>query len=210
MSELDAREEMLRRIRTALADRPAPPEVPRDYRGAGQLPADVGLFVERVTDYRAEVVRCGDDAAEVRRAITARLRSRGHTRVVVPAGFPSGWRPDVELVAEPVSTDQLDRVDAVLTTCRLAVAETGTIVLDAGPGMGPRSLSLVPDHHVVVVRASQVVAGVPDAVAALDPTLPLTWISGPSATSDIELDRVEGVHGPRVFDVVLVSDHPSR
>jgi L-lactate dehydrogenase complex protein LldG len=98
----------------------------------------------------------------------------------------------------------LDRVSAAVTTCAVAITETGTVVLDHGPGQGPRMLTLVPDYHLVVVRADQIVANVPDAVAALDPLRPMTWISGPSATSDIELDRVEGVHGPRTLDVLIV------
>jgi L-lactate dehydrogenase complex protein LldG len=137
--------------------------------------------------------------------IAGALTSRGLTRVVVPDGFPEAWLPDVDAVREPVDVTRLDDVSAVLTTCRVAIAETGTIVLDAGPGMGPRALTLVPDYHLVVVNADQVRAIVPDAVAALDPTRPLTWISGPSATSDIELQRVEGVHGPRTLDVVVVA-----
>jgi L-lactate dehydrogenase complex protein LldG len=196
-----ARDEILRRIRTALTDRPAAPAVPRDYRrerGAG----DLDLFVERVEDYRATVHRAAD--REVAAVITAALLARGIGRVVVPDGFPDAWRPGVEVVPEPVDVATLDAVSAVVTTCRVAVAETGTFVLDAGPGMGPRSLTLVPDYHLVVIRAEQVLAGVPDAVGALDPTRPLTWISGPSATSDIELQRVEGVHGPRTLEVVLV------
>jgi L-lactate dehydrogenase complex protein LldG len=196
---VSARDEILRRIRTALADRPAPPAIPRDYR-SGLGAGDVEQFVERVEDYRASVHRAGDSVAAT---ITAVLRKRGIGRVVVPDGFPADWRPDVELVPEPVDVATLDEVSAVITTCQVAVAETGTIVLDAGPGMGPRALTLVPDYHLVVVRTDQIRAIVPDAVAALDPTRPLTWISGPSATSDIELQRVEGVHGPRTLDVVV-------
>jgi L-lactate dehydrogenase complex protein LldG len=197
----DARTEILARVRTALGDRPAPPPAVRDYRrelGAG----DLDRFVERVEDYRATVHRASGDIAAT---IASVLAGRGISRVVVPEGFASDWLPQVALVHEPVDVETLDEVSAVLTSCRVAIAETGTIVLDAGPGMGPRALTLVPDYHLVVVRADQVVAGVPDAVAALDPTRPLTWISGPSATSDIELNRVEGVHGPRTLDVVLAT-----
>ncbi|WP_375480984.1 lactate utilization protein C [uncultured Jatrophihabitans sp.] len=194
---MNARDEVLGRIRTALTDRPAPAPVVRDYRGVRGA-GDVDLFVERVDDYRATVHRdvpTGDV-----------LRGRGITRVVVPDGFPAELLPaGVEVVREPVDVDVLDDVSAVLTTCRVGVAETGTIVLDAGPGMGPRALTLVPDYHLVVVHADQIVAGVPDAIAELDPTRPLTWISGPSATSDIELNRVEGVHGPRTLDVTVLS-----
>jgi len=189
-----AREEILGRIRTALGDHPLPSPARRDYRtGAGA--GDPDLFAERVADYRATVHRGG--------TVDAVLAARGLSRVVVPDGFPDGLLPSVELVGEPVDTATLDEVSAVVTTCAIAVAETGTIVLDHGAGQGARALTLVPDYHLVVVRPAQIVAGVPDAVAALDPTRPLTWISGPSATSDIELDRVEGVHGPRTLDVLI-------
>jgi L-lactate dehydrogenase complex protein LldG len=196
-----AREEILGRVRRALADRPAAPPVIRDYRGVRGA-GDLDLFVERVSDYRAEVHLAGGPVAETISAVLAR---RSLARVVVPDGFPDEWLPAVDTVREPVDVRTLDAVSAVLTTCRIAIAETGTIVLDAGPGMGPRSLTLVPDYHLVVVEAAQIVANVPDAVAALDPQRPLTWISGPSATSDIELKRVEGVHGPRTLDVVVVA-----
>jgi L-lactate dehydrogenase complex protein LldG len=199
---MSARDVVLWRIRTALADRPAPAPVARDYRAAGSTAADVGLFVDRLVDYRATVHRGRND--EVADSASRILADRGIARVVVPDGFPDGWLPSAEIVSEPVDTETLDHVSAVLTGCAVAIAETGTIVLDAGPGQGPRALTLVPDYHLVVVRADQVVALVPDAVAALDPTRPLTWISGPSATSDIELKRVEGVHGPRTLDVLLV------
>lgn len=190
----DARDEVLARIRSALADKPTVRPVPRDYRGVVGK-GDIELFAERVADYRASVHR---DTS-----VNSILRGRHVERIVVPDGFPEQWLPIIDLVRPPVPVAVLDEVGAVVTTCALAIAETGTIVLDAGPGMGPRALTLVPDYHLVVVRADQVVADVPDAIAALDPTRPLTWISGPSATSDIELDRVEGVHGPRTLDVLI-------
>lgn len=195
MTAPPARDEILARIRRALADRPVVPVTAREYRRATG-PGDLDRFVERVTDYRATVHQDTD--------LDAVLNTRGITRVVVPDGFPDDLLPAIDLVHEPVEIPTLDAVSAVITTCRVAIAETGTIVLDAGPGMGPRKLTLVPDYHLVVVRPEQILANVPDAVAALDPTRPLTWISGPSATSDIELNRVEGVHGPRTLDVVIV------
>ena len=198
---MSARDEILSRIRAALADRPDAVAVPRDYRGATREAPDLELFAERVADYRADVHRVGP--AEVAATIAA---SVGRRRIVVPDGFPPQWLPsDLDAAHEPLSTAELDNCDGTISTCAVAVAETGTVVLDAGPGQGPRALSLVPDYLLVVVRADQVRAGVPDAIADLDPIRPLTWISGPSATSDIELNRVEGVHGPRTLEVVLVS-----
>lgn len=198
---MTARDEVLRRVRAALGDRPASPPVLRTYRGQADVPVSLDLFAERVEDYRAAVHRCAE------RDLPALLARLLPGRVVVPVGVTSDWLIDLDVVRDdpPLGVRELDAVDSVLTTCAVAIAETGTVVLDAGPGQGRRALTLVPDHHVVVVQSADVVAGVPDALARLDPRRPQTWVSGPSATSDIELDRVEGVHGPRRLDVVLVT-----
>jgi L-lactate dehydrogenase complex protein LldG len=205
---VSAREEVLRRIRTALADVPADDEVvvPREYLRAAPSGVDVlELFAERVADYRATVRRV--TAAELPAAVAAALGDG--RRVVVPADVPEEWLSGTG--AEVVRDDgtltpaDLDTVDGVLTGSAVGIAETGTIVLDGGAAQGRRALSLVPDLHVCVIRTDQVVGSVPEGVARLeDPTRPLTWISGPSATSDIELRRVEGVHGPRTLVVLLV------
>ena len=197
---MSAREEILGAVRRALgdADRAEQP-VPRGYRDATAPEGGVDLFADRVEHYRATVTRCSAD--EVEQAVRAALG--GAEKVVVPEGLPfhvEGATVDTGLTAK-----ELDAMDAVVTTATAGVAITGTIVLDHGPGQGRRMLSLVPDMHVCVVREDQVVAGVPDAVARLDPVRPQTWISGPSATSDIELNRVEGVHGPRTLNVVVVA-----
>lgn len=198
-----ARDEILARVRLALADRPQPPPPTREYRTAGTTEADVDLFAARVREYGANVIQTGP--GDVAAQVTAALRHRGARRLVVPAGFPVDWEPEAELLRDdpPLTTQELDTVDGVITSCSVAIAETGTVVLDHGAGQGRRALTLVPDYHLVIVRAQQVVALVPDGIAALDPARPQTWISGPSATSDIELRRVEGVHGPRTLDVLL-------
>ena len=198
---MSARDEVLGAVRTALvgADR-ARPDVPRGYRDGTGRPggsALVDLFVERVEDYRATVTRCSE--GEVADTV-ARVLDGGSA--VVPDGLP--W-PVADGIPDTGQTArELDAVPAVVTGATVGIAETGTIVLDHGPGQGRRALTLVPDLHVCVVRADQVVRGVPEAVARLDPARPTTWVSGPSATSDIELSRVEGVHGPRTLHVVLV------
>jgi L-lactate dehydrogenase complex protein LldG len=172
--------------------------VPAGFRSR-PAPADpVGLFAARVADYRAVVERCAPD--DVADRIHAALASSD--RVLVPAGLP--WPVPGATVDAGFSAAELDGFDAVVTGATLGIAETGTIVLTHGNGQGRRALTLVPDVHVCVVRAGDVVPDVPAAVALLDPALPQTWISGPSATSDIELSRVEGVHGPRTLHVVLV------
>jgi L-lactate dehydrogenase complex protein LldG len=207
MTTQPAREAILARLKVSLADAPGVPEVPREYRV--RLPEGVDivtLFAERVADYRAEVVIVPSEG--VGAAVGAIVSSVG-PRFVVPGGFPDEWLPGsgLETVRDdpPLSSADLDAADGVITGCAVAIAETGTIVLDGGAGQGRRALSLVPDHHVCVVRADQVVGDVPEGVAAVDPRRPQTWISGPSATSDIELDRVEGVHGPRHLHVVIVA-----
>ena len=201
--ERTARDEVLGRIRAATRGGPQPAEVPRGYRSAGGFPPGapelIDLLVRRLVDYRATVHRCGPDGLPA--AVAAALA--GASAVAVPPGVADGW---LAAWTGPVSTDLRLPGLAVLTGCAVAIAPTGTIILDAGPAQGRRELSLVPDHHVCVVHAGQVAASVPAALARLaDPARPLTLISGPSATSDIELNRVEGVHGPRRLDVVLVA-----
>jgi L-lactate dehydrogenase complex protein LldG len=213
----DAKGEILSRIRAALGPdetRAAPTVAPREYRSAGEHApgSDVvlELLVDRLVDYKAEVHRT--TAADLPGALARVLAER--SSVVVPSGLDGAWLSALGDVAvrsdsrdAPLSAGELDDADAVITAARVAVAETGTIVLDGEPDQGRRAISLVPDVHVCVVRTDQVVQTVPEAVRLLgaEPGRPLTWISGPSATSDIELERVEGVHGPRTLHVVLVS-----
>ena len=203
----EARDAVLGRIQEALGDPVPAVAIPRHYERT--LPAGtdlIELFVERVSDYRATVHRTTAEDLPV--VLAAVLSERAATRVVAPVGIPAEWfaASQIERVgdAPPLSFGELDRLDGVVTGCAVAIAETGTIVLDGGPDQGRRALSLLPDLHVCVVTASQVVGTVPEALARLEPTRPQTWISGPSATSDIELQRVEGVHGPRRLDVVFV------
>ncbi|MFI0943966.1 lactate utilization protein C [Streptomyces sp. NPDC021020] len=198
-----SRDAILARIREATADAPDPAPPAQDHR------ALVDLLAENLADYRARVHRAAE--AELPAVVARLLAGRGARSVAVPPGLPAAWLADTvgvdireDTAEHPLTALELDGVDSVLTGCRVAVAVTGTIVLDAGPAQGRRVLTLAPDHHICVVRtADQTVASLAEALARLDPTCPLTWISGPSATSDIELDRVEGVHGPRTLDVIL-------
>ncbi|MFN8195409.1 MAG: LUD domain-containing protein [Nocardioidaceae bacterium] len=200
---MSARDDVLAACRRAPAGAATRVEVPRDYRDATPalgVEELLDLFVERVEDYRATVTRCTAD--EVARHLAA--EAQGGT-LVVPPGLP--WPVPGAVVDDPghpLSAAELDRLDGVVTAAAVGIALTGTIVLDHRPDQGRRALSLVPDLHVCVVRADQVVATVPEAVGRLDPRRPQTWVSGPSATSDIELSRVEGVHGPRTLRVLLV------
>jgi L-lactate dehydrogenase complex protein LldG len=202
-----AREDILARIGAALGDGAPSVEVPRGYRTSSPADLDlVELFAERVADYQATVRLCTPEALAA--TIGAALAARAARRIAVPAGVDRAWlaEANVEAVPDdpPLGHADLDVLDGVITACAVAIAETGTIVLDAGSDQGRRALSLLPDYHLCVVRAGQIVGGVPEALPRLDPRRPLTWISGPSATSDIELERVEGVHGPRTLEVVIV------
>ncbi len=231
---MTARDETLARIRTALgttqssadgggADQPgelprgdrlrgeaSPDELPRSYRLRGEASPDElsSLFAERLTDYRATVLRTtqGDLGAVIART----LARRGVRRVVVPPGLDLPPLPaGVQAVADDgFSAAELDSFDGAITGAAAAIAETGTIILDGSPGQGRRAITLVPDYHLCIIHTGQIVALVPEAIERLTPDRPLTWISGPSATSDIELQRIEGVHGPRTLDVILVE--PSR
>lgn len=203
-----AKEEILARIRAV--SRPEPSPVPRDYEQTRAVVDPVGLFVERVAHYKATVHRVDTEGLSTR--IRTCLTERGVETMVVPVDLPPGWRVDgVRWLADdpPLELSEVDAVDGVLTGCAVAIAETGTIVLDAGVAQGRRMLTLVPDYHLCVVRAEQIEVSVPEALRRLDPERPLTFVSGPSATSDIELDRVEGAHGPRALAVLVVTS-PER
>jgi L-lactate dehydrogenase complex protein LldG len=208
---MKAREEILRRVQAANV---APMDHPsrRDYAHTVKLADPVGMFVERVEDYQATVIRTGPEG--VAAAVAKSLDEA--RRVVVPAGFNASWVPDgIDVVLdEPVlSSADLNEVQAVVTSAVVGIAVTGTIVLDHTQGQGRRALTLVPDLHVCVLTEDQIVGDVPEAVGRLSPSVdagrPLTWVSGPSATVDIELIRVHGVHGPRTLRVVLVESPTS-
>jgi L-lactate dehydrogenase complex protein LldG len=201
---MTARDEILTRVRAALGPEPAPAtDIPREYR----MTTQDGLteFLERLAHYDARAIQTTPDALE--QTVAATLAERQAREVIAPDGVPAGWLTTVNPIKDtpPLDNDALDTADGVVTTCALAIAQTGTIVLDGGPGMGRRALTLLPDYHLCVVRTDQIVPSVPEAIAKLDPTSPLTFISGPSATVDIEMVRVKGVHGPRTLDVILVA-----
>lgn len=211
-----ARDEILRRIRAALddvPDREAAADVPvaRDYRHADERPRAelVALLCERVGDYTAEIRRVA--GAEVAAAIESACADMGLSRVAIPPQLPAHWRPEAIEVVEDhgLSAADLDGLDGAITGCATAIAETGTLVLDGQALSGRRLLTLVPDHHICIVGAEQVVGQVPEGVAAIasavaEQAAPVTFVSGPSASSDIELERVEGVHGPRHLLVLVI------
>ena len=199
---MSARDEVLARIRRARGDSPVPPVV-RGYRTTDDRPTEVllDLLTDRLEEYKATVLRCGPDEVA---ATVARALAQVPGDVVVAPGVPAGWQPDGAVEDDGRPAVALADFAATLTGVAVAVAETGTLVLDGSPLSGRRALSLLPDCLVCVVEATKIVGSVPEGLALLDPAAPLTMISGPSATSDIELQRVEGVHGPRTLIVVLV------
>lgn len=217
---MSARDAIFTRIRAAIADvDEADPalDVPIEwaYGQPTPLPDIVARFDQTVTEYKAAVVRCRPE--EVPAKIVEALAFFDVGQAVLPAGLPTAWRVAVEAAGitvsdddPPLTRDELNHTGAVVTAAAVGIAETGTIVLDHRPDQGRRALTLLPDVHVCVVRSDQVVSDVPEAVALLKQAVldgqPLTWISGPSATSDIELSRVEGVHGPRNLHVIIVDE----
>ncbi len=214
-AELISKPEILRRIRAANGAssteqeaRAAWENLPRTYNRAGALPpyAMLDLLEDRLRDYDATVTRVAPPTLP--RAIASRLSERRQQQIVLPRGIPDDWLPQgfTFVVDHGLTPTQLDAFDGVLTAATLAIAETGTVVLQSGPGQGRRAISLVPDYHLCVVRAEDVVETVPQAFARLQSTAALatTFISGPSATADIEMTRIKGVHGPRILDVLLV------
>jgi L-lactate dehydrogenase complex protein LldG len=209
---MSAREEILTRVRAALSDTSRQEPVVRDYRRGGEQGGArlVELLQDRLVDYKADVRRVA--GRHLPAAIAEACAAHGVSRLGVPPGLPADWRPAAVHVVEDalLTPRELDGLDGVLTACTLAIAETGTLVLAAGPEEGRRALTLVPDLHICVVREDQVVDTVPAAFAQLGPLArrPLTLVSGPSATSDIELSRVEGVHGPRRL-IVLIAEQLS-
>ena len=204
-----ARDEVLARIRGALGEDPTAPPVPRAYRTSGDhgpgSPELATQLVDRLEDYRAVVVRAPEDDRSIGLAIAETLSHRGIHRVITPAGLPPEWTEGLDALRDSgtATPRELDTMPAVVTGSAVAISETGTIVLDGGDRCGRRAITLVPDTHVCVVSTRDIVQTVPEALKRLDPARPLTLISGPSATSDIELNRVEGVHGPRTLVVVL-------
>jgi L-lactate dehydrogenase complex protein LldG len=215
---VNAREEVLARI--AAAHRVAPPpnlryeDITRDYRTTSNASAGAltELLIDRLVDYRALVRQCPPD--DLGATIAAALAERGVRTVVVSTDLDPSWMANLSMnvltdgpsTGDQLSVAELDGADGVITSCAVAIAETGTLILDGTSGQGRRVITLIPDYHLCVVLQDQIVADVPHALTRLEATRPLTMISGPSATSDIELNRVEGVHGPRTLEVIIVGN----
>jgi L-lactate dehydrogenase complex protein LldG len=180
-------------------------QIPREYLRQGKLShAEIlDLFEHRLTEYDAHVFRI--DAPAIAATIRQTLTDRTKSRMLIPAGISKDWLPADFTFQEDtaLSYESLDRFDGALTTATVAIAATGSIVLQHGPGQGRRALSLIPDYHLCIVAADQIVETVSQAFDRLDPVRPTTFISGPSATADIEMTRIKGVHGPRFLDVIV-------
>ena len=207
-SQSEARTEILARIRASIADSPSAPQIPRGYRRSSELSREqiVDMLEDRLIDYKAAVHR--EDLSSLPGRLAELL---GDGAVLVPDGLDESWLPeslrrvrDAGADGAPLTARELDQVDALVSSSTVSCAETGTIFLNAAPDEGRRALSLVPDHHVCIVPLETVVELIPEAFERVSPDRPITMISGPSATSDIELERVEGVHGPRQLDVILL------
>lgn len=214
---MNARDEILERVRNAtrdVADRDPERDTPVEWVYGKPLPTPdiIADLVEKIEDYKARVIRVRND--EIADAVVEAVKELGSSTVVAPDGLPDEWimalaSSGVEVLRDDpeLSKQQLNEVDAVVTTCAVAMADSGTIALDHTRGQGRRALTLLPDRHVCVVRADQIVSDVPEGIARLAPAVrqrrPITWLSGGSATSDIELSRVEGVHGPRHLAVII-------
>lgn len=213
-----SRDTVLGRVRSALAGDGPPLPIPRDYIRRGEHDPGsahvIELLVDRLVDYRARVTQV--TAAELQAALDQALPGM-RSLVIAPGLDPAitracaanGRTVTIDSEPEALSPQQLDAIDAVVTTARVAIAMSGTIILDGGAGQGRRAITLVPDRHVIILAADQIVETVAEAIALLNPTAPLTMIAGPSATSDIELERVEGVHGPRTLEVIIISPPPT-
>src|SRR5665213_3103006 len=195
-----AKREILQRVRQAIGEAQAPVPHRRTYRQTATV--DLDGFVEKLRDYNAGVYRCA--AADVRATVAQAMSARGKSTLLIPPGLAA----DAQLVRdEGLSYEELDRAEGVLTACTVAISMTGTIMLCHTPTEGRRALTLIPDYHLCLVRAEQVVETVPEGIRRLRDfrTRPITTISGPSATADIDMIRVKGVHGPRVLDVILIA-----
>ena len=207
---MSGRDEIIARIRAARGQVPDAHVPAYRHRWEAERSEIVSRFVERLADYHVTVLRVRSDV-EVRTVAAEQLDRRGIATLVIPADLPMSWRPlgPTPIEDSGLSYAELDAADGAMTGSLLGIAETGTVVLDSGPGQGRRALTLLPDYHLCVVRESAVVGILPEASALLHPHVargaPITFCSGPSATADIELDRVEGVHGPRTLDVILVA-----
>ncbi len=211
---MSARGAILASVRAALRGAPTPEPSAPAYRRQGErdAPTAVACFLDRLHDYNVHVTRLASEA-DIAAAAAARLAANGAAAYVTPDDLPMAWRPDsisavVDPSDAPLSHQTLNATPSALTACALAIAETGTIVLDGDRSQGRRALTLLVDHHICVVFAHQLVDSVPDAITALGEAArmgrPITFFSGPSATADIEFERVVGVHGPRRLDVLFV------